>query len=349
MRKIYVVLVAFAALVLFACSKQSTQPAEQASLSPGDIPAEVQAKLDSYIVQDEDALASLAPGHPDLSDHFNDYDVYAVTYLWGSFFPMGGSPIVWDGRSSANAEAAIRVVTNIDFEEGEAIHFDSTQPSVFGWTSSTLNDLDGVSFLLFVKRGVVYVVPPVLAFETHPISFTIPIEALAHHASYHPVDHSSGVAVFARQIRNAPCPHGYLAGRWVFDENTRASGHFRGDWLSRDHQVAGALSGVFSTDTEGHHLFRGQVSDPAMEVFIELEGVWNLTPHLGNALCATCNNMGYFVGRWKRTDGSGGGKLAGNFGDPNLTSDTPELPFRGMWVEHCDFHAGDNSWSFSGQ
>lgn len=349
MRKWYSLSVVFLVIALFACSRQSTAPEPQATLPTGEVPAQVQARLDQYVVQDEDALATFAPGHPDLSDQFNEYDVYAVTYLWGSFFPHGGGPTVWNGRASANAEAAIRVVANIDFEEGEEILFDSTSPSTFGWTSSTQDDLDGVSFLLFVKRGVVYVVAPVLAFETQPISFGIPIEQLAHHVSYHPVDHTSGVAVFARQIKNAPCPHGYLGGSWIFDEGTRTEGHFDGSWLSRDHQVEGVLAGRFWTDADGHRHFQGQVSGVVTDqVILELEGIWCLTPHLGNALCPTCNRIGYFVGRWKYLDGSGGGKLAGNFGEPNLTSDTPEVPFRGMWSQRCDQHAGEESWSPKG-
>lgn len=345
MRKLLILLVTLGIPALFACSKPSTAPEQQSAVTPGEIPAEVQARLDQYVVQDEDALASLAPGQPDLSSSSGDYDVYAVTYLWGSFFPHTATPLVWDGHTSVNADAAMRVVATIDFEAGEEVAFDSTQPNMFSWVSSTGHDLDGVSFLMFVKRGVVYIVPPSLAFRSAPISFEILVDDLAHHTSYHPVDHTSGVAVFARQIKRTPCPHGYLGGKWVFDENTRTQGHFGGSWLSVDHQVEGILSGRFWTDPDGHRLFQGQVSGVVTDqVILELEGVWCLTPHLSNVLCATCGNVGYFVGRWKYLDGSGGGKLAGHFGEPNLTADTPELPFRGVWVEHCDHVAGDNNW-----
>lgn len=346
MRKWFPLLVVLLVSVLFACSKQSTSPQEQAALSTGEIPSEVQARLDQYAILDEDALASLAPGHSDLTNNFDDFDVYAVTYLWGAFFPHGGSPLVWDGRTGTNAEAAMRVVTDIDFEDGEEILADSTRPFTFGWISSTLNDLDGVSFLLFVKRGVEYIVPPELAFETPPISFAIPIDDLGHHVSFHPVDHASGVAVFSRQIRNTPCPHGFLGGKWVFEGNSRTEGMFGGDWLSADHQLEGRLSGRFFTDPDGHRLLRGQVSGVVTdEVIIELEGIWCLTPHLSNVLCPTCDRIGYFVGRWKYADGSGGGKFAGHFGEPDMTTDLPDLPFRGVWMQHCDDHAGDQSWS----
>jgi len=337
-------------LALVSCGRQSTAPEQSASFPAGEIPGEVQARLDQYVIQDEDALASLAPGNFDPNDHLNDYDVYAVTYLWGAFMPVGSTPLVWDGKTWSNAVGAIRVVSDIDFEEGEEILFDSTLPGQFGWISSTARDLDGVSFLLFVKRGVVYIAPPMLTFETQPITFSIPVEELANHTSYHPVDQASGVAVFSRQIRNSPCPGGHLGGTWVFDLNTRAQGHFSGVWLSSNHEVAGVLSGRFWTDEQGHRLLSGQVSGTVTDqVIMELEGIWCLTPHLGISACPTCAGIGYFVGRWKYTDGSGVGKFAGHFGEPDLTAPTPELPFRGMWVQHCDEYAGDHTWSGVGK
>ncbi len=335
---------------LFACSQPSTGPEQNAAVSTGDIPAEVQAKLDTYIVQDEDALASLASTAFDESNSWSEYDVYAVTYLWGSFFPLGGGSLVWDGGTSVNAEAVMRVAAAIDFEAGEEILRDSTQPDQIQWISSTSHDLDGVSFLLLVKRGVLYFAPPELTFRTPPITFSILVDDLAHHASFHPVDHASGVAVFARQIKNAPCPHGYLAGHWTFEENTRTQGHFMGRWLARDHNAEGLLSGRFWTEPDGLRLFKGQVSGVVTDqVILEMEGTWQLTPHLTPVNCLSCRDVGYFVGRWKYLDGSGGGKLSGQFGYPDPTAATPELPFRGVWVERCDHYAGDNSWNDTSQ
>jgi hypothetical protein len=258
--------------------------------------------------------------------------------------------MTWDGHAAANAEAAIRVATTIDFEDGDEVVTDTTQPAIIGWRSSTQDDLDGVSFLLFVKRGVVYVVPPVLSFVTPPISFDIPIESLAHHVSYHPVDHTSGVVVLARQIENVPCPHGHLAGKWIFDANDRTKGEFHGEWLSADHNVEGLLSGTFWTEADGRRLMHGQVSGVLTDqVILELDGVWCLTPHLGNVACVACADVGYFVGRWKYTNGSGGGKWAGTFGEPDLTNASPELPFRGVWIQHCDRVTGDADWVSGGK
>lgn len=351
MRKWYPIFALLLVAALFACSQQTTapEPVTQSTLEPGEIPAEVQAKLDEYIIADEDALITLSSTDPRLSDHNSDYDVYAVTYLWGSFFPGGTSAINWNGRTVSNAESAMRVLSTIDFEDDEDVIIDENLPAVIGWRSSTLHDLDGISFLLFVKRGVVYVAAPTLAFETTPVSFAIPIEALAHHVSFHPAGQSAGVAVFAKKIRNAPCPHGHLGGKWVFDVNDRTQGSFEGRWLSRDHNTVGLLSGRFWTTADGHRHMSGSVSGVETdEVILELEGIWKLTPHLSTAVCLSCDNIGYFVGRWKYVDGSGGGKYAGHFGEPNLSSDTPELPFRGMWKQHCDHHAGDTDWNSDG-
>lgn len=335
---------------LLTCGQPSTGPEENTSASNGDIPVEVQAKLDQYIIQDEDALATLAPEQFNPTDHLDDYDVYAVTYLWGSFHHVGGSSLVWDGKTSTNAEAAMRLVSAIDFETGEEIRFDPSMPWQMGWISSTLDDLDGVSFLLYVKRGVLYLAPPVLSFETGPITFSIPVEDLAHHQSFHPVDNASGVAVFARQVKRPPCPHGHLGGTWVFEQNTRTEGQFRGVWQARDGQIEGHLVGRFWTENDGSRHLTGQVSGVTTDqVILELAGTWALTPHLNSSACPDCSRVGYFVGRWKYPDGSGFGKFAGHFGEPDLTTPLPDLPFRGVWLQHCDHYAGDNSWSDKGE
>jgi len=348
MQKQYPIIALLLVAALFGCSQQTTapEPVAQITLEPGEIPAEVQAKLDQYIIADEDALISLSSTDPSLSDPYSDFDVYAVTYLWGSFFPGSTSATDWNGRTISNAESAMRVLTTIDFEDGEDVIVDENMPAVIGWRSSTLHDLDGVSFLLFVKRGVVYIAPPTLAFETTPVSFAIPIEALAHHVSFHPAGNGTGVALFARKVRNAPCPHGHLGGSWVFDVNDRTQGTFDGKWFSPDHNAVGYLNGAFQTTPDGDRRFRGEVSGiETDEVFIHVEGIWNHAPHLSSVGCVSCADVGYFVGRWKYVDGTGGGKLAGHFGGPNLSSDTPELPFRGVWKQHCDRISGDSDWA----
>lgn len=350
MRSYSRLLVLFILPALLSCSQQSTAPEQDLSASGPNVPAEVQAKMNQYVIQDEDALSTFATDRFIPGDSLDDYDVYAVTYLWGSFNPMGGSALVWDGKTSVNADAAMRVVSGIDLEAGEEISHDPGLPGQIGWISSTNHDLDGVSFMLLVKRGVLYLVPPELSFETGPITFSIPVEALAHHQSFHPVDHTSGVAVFARQVKRPPCPHGNLGGTWVFEQNTRTEGQFRGEWHGRDGELVGNLVGRFWTDPDGSRHMAGQVSGVfTTQVIIELAGTWCLTPQLGSNLCPECSRVGYFVGRWKYADDSGGGKFAGHFGEPDMTTPTPDLPFRGLWMLHCDEVAGDNSWSGMGQ
>jgi hypothetical protein len=326
MRKLFPIIALLLVAGILGCNQQTTAPEPVAgvSLEPGEIPAEVQAKLDEYIVADEDVLISLSSTDPTISDHYTDYDVYAVTYL-------------------------MRVLTTIDFEDDEDIIVDENLPAVIGWRSSTQHDLDGISFLLLVKRGVVYITPPMLAFETTPVSFAIPIEGLTRHISFHPARAGAGVAVFARKIRNTPCPHGYLGGSWIFDVDDRTDGTFEGRWFSRDHNAVGYLNGMFWTTPDGERRFSGDVSGiETDEVFMHMEGIWNLAPHLNDHDCALCAEVGYFVGRWAYVDGSGGGKVAGHFGEPNLSSDTPELPLRGIWRQHCDHLSGDTDWAGDG-
>ena len=330
-----------------ACSQQSTapDPVTDTSGATTELPAEVSRAVDEYVVQNEDVLLSLNTWtDPNLTDTLWDgYDVYAVTFLWGSFFPLGPNtnPIDWTGQTSINANAFMRLITAISFESGEDEILPSTTPASIAWASFTRNDLDGVTFFLFHDRNTVYVTPPVLTFDTDPITFDVPLADLDHYAAFYPVDGHSGVVAIAKRIRRYSCPHGYLGGEWEFDANDHTRGTFAGRWFARSHQAVGLIAGRFWTDGNGARMMAGEVSGiDTDEVILELEGRWYLSPHLSNAVCLACPDIGHFQGRWRYVDGSGEGRYAGVFGDPTLATDMAQLPFRGVWRQHCD-NVGD--------
>lgn len=336
-------------MTMLACSQQPTAPDPVADSSDPSIqlPEAVLQKLDQYVVQDEDLLASMdshADPNSDLLTH--DYDVYAVTFLWGTFFPTGSSAgLSWDGRTGTNAEARMRLVTAIAFEDDEDAIIDEDRPGVIAWRSFAHNDIDGISFLLYMKRGIDYFAAPHLVFESEQIRFRIPVADLARHHSYHPVDAGNGVAVFARKIRHLPCSHGHVSGIWSFDTNDRSQGRFEGRWLDLNGNTRGHLTGSFWTTDDGQMRMRGEVSGVFTdEVIIHLEGKWHFLPHLSTALCLTCPSGGEFIARWRFSNGSGGGKVAALFGDHTITSDMASVPFKGVWKQACDNVVTDSDW-----
>ena len=348
MRKWFLLPTLLLVITMLACSQQSTAPDPVAD-SPDastQLPQAVQQKVDQYVILDEDILVSMNESTHPGSDLHHDYDVYAVTFLWGTFFPHGTvTGLSWNGHTGTNAEAHLRLVTAISFERGEDAILDDDLPGVIAWRSFAHNDLDGISFLLYVKRGVDYFVAPHLLFDAEPISFRIPILNLAHHQSFHPVDASNGVAVYARKVRHLPCSHGHVGGEWVFDTADRSQGSFKGRWFDLHGNTRGLLTGLFWTTDDGHMLLSGEVSGvDTDEVIIQLEGFWRFRPHLMNAHCLACPTGGEFIARWKFVNGSGGGKVAALFGDPSITNDMVQLPFRGAWKQNCDHVVTDSDW-----
>lgn len=337
-------------ITMLACSQQSTapDPVTDTSGSSTEIPRAVQEQIDRYVVQDEDLLASM-DSHTDPNSNLNghDYDVYAVTFLWGTFFPNGSSTgLSWDGRTGTNAEAHMRLVTAISFEDGEDHIVEVDNPGIIAWRSFAHDDIDGISFLLYVKRGIDYFVAPHLVFESEQIDFRIPVHNLARHRSFHPVDHNNGVAVFARKIRHLPCSHGHVVGQWTFDSNDRSHGRLEGRWLDVNGNTRGHLTGSFGTTDDGQMLMRGEVSGVNTdEVILHLEGRWHFLPHLTTSTCLSCPHGGEFIARWRFSNGSGGGKVAARFGENTMTSDAASVPFRGIWKQHCDHVVTDSDWS----
>jgi len=346
MRKVLFVL-ACLALIGAGCSRQPTRPEPLATVNPDSqpVPDEVQKLLDLEAIDpDLGVLDAQSPtgDWPTLSD--TSYDVYAVTFLWGTFFPPTTEtpppPTDWSGKLAINAEGFIGVHDKIDFEPDEDAVIDEDIPNMAAWRSMTSNDFDGLSFLIFVKRGNLYFAAPMLMFETAPINLNFTLDRLEKLDAFFQVAPWSGVAVHARKLRPHHCPHGVLGGRWIKENDTGSEGHFEGMWIGADGRPIGPLAGRFWTTEDGKHLLEGVVSEGmTAHVIIYLEGTWEYDDH---RMCMVCGaGHGKFIGRFKLADGDGGGKFGGEFGDWSLWPDDANMPFAGRWRADCPDDATD--------
>jgi hypothetical protein len=344
MRKLPILFTALLLLAFQGCGQQSTapEPVSSSTLGAGDVPAEVQMLLDRHAIQDDKVIADLDlvtdPNFPSLTD--TSYDVYAVTYLWGTFFPPGSANTVnWTGNTNVNVPADMRLVALFDFEPGQDSIRPTTHPGMIAWRSFTQDDLDGLSFLLFVKRTAVTVAAQTLKFETEAVEFGIPVHMLKQLNTFYHLGAHNGVAVHAHRVHYHHCPKGVLAGRWIKADLAGSAGTIEGIWATRNSDPIGHLSGHFWTDDAGNRLMEGSVSGWVTdEVILELEGTWWYDDI---RLCPMCGSShGWFEGRFKYLNGEAGGRFKAEVGWPLSDTDLI-LPFRGRWRVDCPSMASD--------
>ena len=347
MRKLLLSMVIPLALVAFSCQNQPTTPdSPDTGDTSTEIPVTVRALLEFH-APDDDLLITLDRSDsatPNPSD--TGYDVYAVTLIWGTFLAPGSTTdsIDWSGVAYVNGEFHIRPIVTIDFEEGQDGLL--PDPPALGWHSVTNGDFDGVSFLLFMRRGIDYFVAPWLTIDTGPVTLEIPVYELDRYFAFHPVDMQSGMAVAARRIRYPPCDYGLIAGEWIKADSSESEGQFEGLWLDKYDEPVGVVAGTFWTDVNGRGHLEGVVSGGlTTQVIIELLGTWlydddRICP---SPWCGTSH--GQFHGRWRSIVDDSHGRFVGEFGDLTIVFDTRQLPMSGVWTQNCDHLAGDYVWA----
>ena len=208
------------------------------------------------------------------------------------------------------------------------------------WRSISVNDFDGLTFLIFVKRGIEYFAAPRLFYDTEPMKLELLLERLEHLDAFFPAGPWSGVAVHARKLKPNHCPHGILGGRWIKDDNTGSEGRFEGIWADAHGSPIGPVAGRFWTTEGGERWLEGVVSGgTTTQVIIYLEGTWFYDDP---RMCMMCGGgHGRFIGRFMRADGDGGGKFGGEFGDWSIWPDDVDMPFAGRWRRDCANDATD--------
>lgn len=334
----FICLIGLLALGL-ACSDSdyvvNDDPSEFATL---EIPLDLSYLIDLHGLPEDGSHNStlLSPQFdpPDLAD--TSYDVYSVTLIWGNPSHDNSSvipPMDWTGTLSVNGEAWVVPVKAIMFEHEDQI-LENPSPTEAAWESTTHGGYDGINFLVFLKRGVIYITAPMLSFNTEPLAQTWDFGHLRKLNAYYKTDAGAGLGIQAHLITRFHCPKGLLGGHWIKDGDQPHSGHFEGLWLSANSQPAGYYSGRFWMDEDGVGRYAGWVSGYITDqVIAEFEGHWMYDDP---SLCPTCGeNRGLFKGRIKWLDRKATGEMWGAFGGPDTQADHLRLPMAGFWRENC--------------
>jgi hypothetical protein len=350
MKKFVLFFMACLILTLGGCSDETTSPVSPDDTKPVAqvVPEEVQQLLDTYGLPDdalspELGLVDPEGFPPDLSD--TSWDIYAVTYLWGrlhNYCTDDAAATVWDGTLSANGEIVVYPAASICFENGQDSIVPYTTPYMAEWGSRTdLYDFDGISFLVFYKRGIFYFVLPTLKFETQPFTLELDFGELEHYLAFFEVGGCNAVAVYARRLKPYVCTRGLLSGEWIKDEPFGGSGHFEGLWQDHDGNPIGYYSGRFWINNDsytGTGEFEGSVSGYVTdEVIATLRGTWWYDDW---RMCPMCGEgHGRFEGRIFYLNSpdvanTAHGYMKGEFGwREDYTS--VKYPMNGVWYLKC--------------
>lgn len=350
MKSLIFFLSAFLILAFWGCSDRATTPGptDDLTLIQQEIPPDVQKMVDEYIGKDvsltsDEYLDYLDPP-PD--DMVSNCDIYSVTFLWGNLFNAGtpsADTTDWTGTLWMNAEGIIHVRHEIDFEPGQDSVLPHNAPVFAAWISKTCQDIDGLSFLVFIRRDVDYFVPPVLTFETEPFTVEFDFYQLIMLDAFYQVDDQNGVVVHARKIWHNHCPGGIIEGVWEKEAFGSGQGTFHGMWKDRLGQPFGYMNGFFWTNEDGQGVFQGEVSGIVTDqVIAMLHGIWYYDDP---RLCPMCGEgHGIFRGHFIFLDRPGNGVLKGEFGDVSLPPDQLDLPLTGIWEVNCPFASLTSDW-----
>lgn len=274
------------------------------------------------------------------SVHDTSYDIYALTVIWGYTFNTGTpnpDTTDWSGTLHINFEGFAEVLAPIGFEPGVDSIIPVNAPVWFPWISTTTgDDFDGYTCVVFFKRGNAYFDAPRVTIEMAPFSTEIYVEELASLTEFHQVDAHNGVIIHSHELPlDTFCPRGTIVGRWLQNSNDRGNGTFEAVWGSRDGTPLGYLLGTFSTTAANGRTFSGWVTGWFTDHIIAwVDGTWWFDDY---RMCPLCGEShGVFEGTFEFADGSGeGGTLKGTFGDFNLPPEQTDLPMTGVWRVDC--------------
>lgn len=353
MKKAYLFLLVCFILSIYGCGQQNKSPvATNTEPIQQEMPAEIEKLIDQYPFSsqnDEKRMASSLPIDL-LSKYTNgEWDVYAVTFLWGQFFGFPSNVAMetdWTGDLSVNGVADIKVIHKIDFEADQDYLVDNDIPAKSEWVSITDGDFDGLSFLVLIKRDIEYFAPLYLAFNTEPFQLEIPIEKLVMFKGFYLPDIYNGVAVFARKIWYNHCASGLMEGKWIKDDNTGESGRLEGLWFNNEkNEPEGIFVGQFWTDDNGDRLLEGSVSGYITDqVIAYYKGRWYYDDYrmCPSPWCGT--GHGVFSGKFEFVDRDGWGYLGGVFGWATTDAEEKELPLKGRWKQRCPTISHSDGW-----
>ena len=302
---------------------------------------------------------------------------YHIRIVWGRLRYDSTVTEVTDWTGSLSVSRGIEIIRRvIRFEPGQDwIVRPRTSPQVIEWVSQTTVHNDGIAVDIFVPPAkpvfdsskVIVVdslgdtsyvfavdtihsepIPVTISFETEPFSHAFKLEELKSLDTVFYLDDSNAVTFQAFELHRYPCPRGFVAGKWGYDEN--GQGRFRGVWWSQRPNlhgwfISGYLGGHFGQNQAGLNVFFGKwiSASGLFEGF--LKGTYSQHPSFGNHPMDFRNAQGWFAGRIYGQDGDEIGLLKGRYSSAPASEDGF---FCGRWKLHCNSTEPDPSDSEEG-
>jgi len=323
-----------AAVVLFwagGCSENPTAPASD-NLNLEDEFGGYTASMESPGFGDPDLLAENEGDEPYNDEILASPEVDAVIShpvvgyfhmraVWGRLRYDSTVTEVTDWTGSLTVSRGVEVIRRvIRFEPNQDYILPRTSPQVIEWVSKTTVHNDGLAVDIFVPPMLdtteVAVIDSLgdtinisavdtsysatVSFETGPYSRTFTLRELTSLDTIIYLDDSNAVAFHAFKLDRYPCPRGFLAGRWGYDEDGR--GRFRGVWWSRRQNgfgwyISGYLKGHFGKNSVGDNVFFGKWISKTGEFRGFLRGTYGHLPVSGDNPTAIRRAGGWFAGK----------------------------------------------------
>ncbi|MGH8014763.1 MAG: hypothetical protein ACREBV_01070 [Candidatus Zixiibacteriota bacterium] len=286
---------------------------------------------------------------------------YHLRLIWGRlrYDSTSTTPTDWTGSLSITRGVEILRRT-IRFEPNQDYIQPRKDRRLIEWVSQTTVHNDGIAVDIFVppvkplidtsrlvqvdsmgNEVVIIVVdttwpvvePVKVEFKTSPYSRTFDLRELAALDTIVYLEDSIAVCFQAIKLDRFPCPRGFLAGGWGFNEE--GQGVFRGVWMDRFGRVDGFLKGHFGTTEEGKMVFFGKWITRFGRFSGFIRGHWGFAYSISNDPASTRFPMGYFRGQIYTSDGKVIGALAGKFYGANALSNVAMGYFQGRWKLYC--------------
>jgi hypothetical protein len=268
---------------------------------------------------------------------------YHIRIVWGQLCYDSSVTEVTDWTGSLSVSRGVEVIRQIiHFEPIQDSILPRTDPQVIKWVSQTTVHNDGIAVDIFVPSLQAIdtldpePVPVTVSFETGPYSRTFKLEELRSLDTIVYLEDSNAVAFQAFELHRYPCPRGFLAGKWGFDEE--GQGRFHGVWWSQRPNlkgwfISGYLKGHFGQNSAGINVFFGKWISASGEFRGFLKGLYGHRPVWVNSQANMRRIAGWFAGRIYDADQNEIGVLGGRFRSAPRYEDGF---FQGRWKLHCN-------------
>jgi len=330
---------------------------------PGFGDQELVGEAEGDSAYDDEEIQSLPEVDSIIAEPQTGY--YHLRAVWGRLQYDSTVTSVTDWSGSLSVSRGIEIIRRvIRFESGQDyIVRPRTDPKIIEWVSKTTVHNDGLAVDIFVPpifdtskvpevdslgdTGYIIVIDTsysaTVSFATGPYSRTFDLEELKSLDTVIYLDDSNAVAFQAFELDRFPCPRGFLAGRWGYDEN--GNGRFRGVWWSKSPSafrwyISGYLKGHFGKNNAGLNVLFGKWISKTGEFRGFLKGTYGHRPVVVDNPANLRRAHGWFAGHIYNADREEIGVLKGRYRSaPRLHNGF----FQGRWKLHCNATVPDLS------